>query len=130
MSVATDTTDVKNWQPIGYVYSPKVEADAKGRLYQKNLLSYEGTDKVFVKLAAKNTSGRLFNVIVYNAGEKSGEYTGIVNVNKKDNATSEVVRTIVYSMNGTQLNKAAKGLNIVKTIYADGTVKTQKVIVK
>ncbi len=130
VSVATDTTDVKNWQSIGYVYSPKVEADSKGRLYQKNLLSYEGTDKVFVKLAAKNTSGRLFNVIIYNAGEKSGEYTGIVNVNKKDNATSEVVRTIVYSMNGTQLNKAAKGLNIVKTIYADGTVKTQKVIVK
>ncbi len=128
--VATDTTDVNNWQSIGYVYSPKVEADSKGRLYQKNLLSYEGTDNVFVKLAAKNTSGRLFNVIIYNAGEKSGEYTGIINVNKKDNATSEVVRTIIYSMNGTQLNKAAKGVNIVKTVYADGTVKTKKVIVK
>ena len=130
VSVSTDTTDVNNWQSIGYVYSPKVEADSKGRLYQKNLLSYEGTDKVFVKLAAKNTSGRLFNVIVYNAGEKSGEYTGIVNVNKKDDATGEVVRTIIYSMNGTQLNKAAKGINIVKKVYADGTVKTQKVIVK
>ncbi len=130
VSVTTDTADVANWQSIGYIYSPKVSEDTKGRLYQKNLLSYEGTDKVFVKLAAKNTSGRLFNVIVYNAGEKSGEYTGIVNVNKKDNATGEVVRTIIYSMNGTQLNKAAKGVNIVKKVYADGTVKTQKVIVK
>lgn len=128
--VSTDTTDVANWQSIGFVYSPDVEADTKGRLYQKNLLSYEGTDKVFVKLAAKNTSGRLFNVIVYNAGEKSEQYTGIVNVNKADEAAGEVVRTIVYSMNGTQLNKAAKGVNIVKTIYANGSVKTQKVIVK
>ena len=130
VSVTTDTADVTKWQSIGYVYSPKVSEDSKGRLYQKNLLSYEGTDKVFVKLAAKNTSGRLFNVIIYNAGEKSGEYTGIVNVNKKDDATGEVVRTIIYSMNGTQLNKAAKGVNIVKKVYADGTVKTQKVIVK
>ncbi len=130
VSVSTDTTDVKNWESIGFVYSPKDANDTKGRLYKKNLLSYEGTDKVFVKLAAKNTSGRLFNVVVYNAGEKSEEYTGIINVNKNNDATSEVVRTIVYGMNGTQLNKAAKGLNIVKTIYADGTVKTQKVIVK
>lgn len=130
VAISTDTTDKSKWVAIDTIYSPKVSADSKGRLYKKNLVSYEGSDQVFVKFTALNTSGRLFDVIIYNAGEKSEEYTGIVNVNKSNDTDAEVVGTAIYSLNGTQLNKAAKGINIVKKVYADGTVKTQKVIVK
>ena len=45
-------------------------------------------------------------------------------------AAGEVVKTIVYSINGTQLNAPAKGINIIKEVYANGQVKTRKAIVK
>ena len=45
-------------------------------------------------------------------------------------AAGEVVKTLIYSINGTQLNEPAKGINIIKEVYANGQVKTRKAIVK
>lgn len=132
--VSTDTTDVNNWVKVGDVNVTKSAADtqSKGRMYVRTINSYEGTDEVFVKFAAASSSGRLFDVILKNEGEISKEYlSGIVDVNNGKAAEGEVVRTIVYSLNGTQqLNGTSKGINIVKQIYANGAVKTKKVIVK
>ena len=41
-----------------------------------------------------------------------------------------VVRTIYYNTNGAVLGNAAKGINIVKQIYDNGTVKVSKVAVQ
>lgn len=128
VAVTTDTLS-GNWTPIDTIYSPNLSDDSKGRTYARNIVSYEGTDQVFVKLAALNTSGRLFNVIVKNASEKSQQYTGIVEIAGKA-TTGKPVSTMVYSLNGARRNATAKGINIVKETYADGTVKTRKVIVK
>ena len=74
-------------------------------------------------------------------GEKSAAYnkqlndeynayiTGIENVNTT-NKSQQVVRTEVYNLNGLRTSNAGKGISIVKEIYADGSVKTKKVIRK
>lgn len=128
VSVTTDTLSGE-WVRVDTIYSPNLTSDSKGRTFARNIVAYEGSDKVFVKLAALNTSGRLFNVIIKNAGEKSQEYTGIVEIDSEA-ASGQPVSTTVYSLNGARLNRAAKGVNIVKETFANGTVKTRKVIVK
>ncbi|NPD91823.1 chitobiase/beta-hexosaminidase C-terminal domain-containing protein [Xylanibacter muris] len=140
--VATDTIDADKvgsdkWQLIGNMSSGTIKGngdngkDGSSRIWRKTLLSYEGTDKVFVKVAAAATSGNVLDVLILNHGEKSEEYvTGIEDVMNGSDAAGDVVRTMVYSINGTQLSGTAKGINIVKEVYANGVVKTRKVVVK
>ena len=129
-------SDSDKWQFIGNMSSGTISGkgdngkDGSSRIWRKNLLSYEGTDKVFVKVAAAATSGNVLDVLILNHGEKSEEYVGIENIMTDDKAAGDVVRTMIYSINGTQIGSAAKGVNIVKDVYANGAVKTRKVIVK
>lgn len=111
----------------------KVDSVAFGnttRYIRKNTMSYEGSDEVYVKLQADFSSIMVFDIIILNNGEKSQEVTGIREVTDGKETVGEVVRTMVYSINGTQLNSLSKGINIVKEIYSDGTIRTKKVMVK
>lgn len=45
-------------------------------------------------------------------------------------ADGQVVSVSVYGANGAQLNGMKKGLNIIRTVYANGAVKVKKVMVK
>ena len=123
--VSTDTLSEANWVKVDTVAISKTQ-----RYIKKSRLSYEGTDKVFVKLQADFSSVMVFDVIIMNHGDKSQEVTGIKDVTTGNEAAGEVVRTMIYSINGTQLGKAAKGINIIKEIYANGAVKTRKVMIK
>jgi hypothetical protein len=136
--VATDTTDVNNWKEIGEVHGVQKEyldesgTNRTGRMWRKQILSYEGTDLVFVKFASDGRLANIYNIIIKNQGEKSNDYiaNGIENIENGNDEAGEVVRTIVYSVNGVQAGSLSKGINIVKKIYANGSVKTTKVIVK
>ena len=57
----------------------------------------------------------------------NSEFTGIQDVIAAD---GEVVSVSVYGVNGAQLNGMQKGLNIIRTVYANGVVKVKKVMVK
>ncbi|NPD91822.1 chitobiase/beta-hexosaminidase C-terminal domain-containing protein [Xylanibacter muris] len=140
--VATDTIDADKvdsdkWQLIGDMSTGTISGkgdngkDGSSRIWRKNLLSYEGTDKVFVKLAAKGSGVNVFDIMILNHGEESEKYvTGIEDVMNGSEAAGNVVRTMVYSINGTQLSGTVKGINIIKEVYANGVVKTRKVVVK
>ncbi len=137
--VSADTTDVNSWIEIGEVSGGTIKGtasngkDGSNRLWKKNIASYEGTDQVAVKVAAidEGNTISILNILVKNFGEKSEEYTtGIKDVNIGKETESTVIRTIIYSINGAQLDKTAKGINIIKEIYANGSVKTRKVMVK
>jgi hypothetical protein len=54
----------------------------------------------------------------------NGSVSGIGTINKEVKAVA--ARTII-SLDGKRLNTYAKGLNIVKTRYTDGTVEVKKV---
>ena len=122
--VTTDTLS-GNWTELG-----KLETGTVKRLWKQTVLGYEGTDKVFVKVCGREAAS-VFDLYIKNEGELSKEYlTGIQNVNAGKAAEGEVIRTMIYSINGTQLDKLGKGINIIKEVYANGAVKTKKVMVK
>lgn len=133
----TNDTISGEWTKIGDLNANTFEGkgdngqDGKNRLYTKTVLGYEGTDAVFVKLASGGNSANIFDIFIKNQGELSNEYiTGIEDVNTGAEAAGQVVRTIVYSINGTQTAGMTRGINIVKEVYANGQVKTKKVILK
>lgn len=128
--VSTDTLSEDNWVKIGEMTTPAL--DSSGRNWRKNLLSYEGTDMVYVKLSAIDASTiRVFDIYIKNEGEESNNYiTGISDVTAGNEAAAEVVSTAIYSVNGARLASMSKGINIVKEVYANGQVKTRKVFVK
>lgn len=119
------STDNENWTKLD-----SVNVSKKQRFIKKTILGYEGTDKVYVKVQADFSSVMVFDIIIKNHGEKSQTVTGIKEVNANGTADGEIVRTEVYNLNGMQLGKATKGINIVKEVYANGAVKTRKVYVK
>ena len=59
----------------------------------------------------------------------AGEGTSI-NDNIVDDVEGEVVSVTYYTVDGKVSAAPVKGVNIVKTVYANGTVKTRKMIVK
>lgn len=132
------TADTLNgeWTKLGNLIANDITGtadngkDGKDRIWKKTILSYEGTDMVYVKVASEGGKAMIFDIFVKNEGEKSHEYTGIEDVTISGKAAGAPVSTEVYSVNGARLAKAATGLNIVKETYADGSVKTRKVVVK
>ena len=121
--VTTDTLSGE-WREVG-----NLKTGTQKRLWKHTVLGYEGEDEVFVKVCAKNGAA-VFDIFIKNFGELSKEYTGIKDVRNNTTAEGEIVRTMIYSINGTQLGKAAKGINIIKEVYANGAVKARKVFVK
>ena len=133
----TNDTISGEWTKIGDLLSNDISGvdddndDGSSRIWKKTILSYEGTDMVYVKLASGGTKANIFDIFIKNEGEASKDYiTGIKDVTEGSEAAGEVVKTLIYSINGTQLNAPAKGINIIKEVYANGQVKTRKAIVK
>lgn len=135
--VSTDTTDVNNWKEIGEVhgvqktYMDSSDKDRTGRMWRKQILSYEGNDMVFVKFASDGRLANIYTILIKNKGEISDEYiTGIEDITSNTEAEGEVISTMIYNINGTMTNKVSKGINIVKYVYANGNIKTKKIVVK
>ncbi len=57
----------------------------------------------------------------------NGSATGIKNVTDGEN-NSKVVRSEYFTLDGQRIEKAAKGIAIERSVYSDGTVKTQKIM--
>ena len=119
--VTTDTLDADSWVMLG----DTINAGSKQRYIKKNIVSYDGTDKVWVKFQAEFSSVMVFDIYLMYAGE----LTGIKDAQVTE-AAGKPVSTQVYSINGTLLATPAKGLNIIKEAYADGTVRARKVVVR
>ena len=133
--VSKDSTE---WIQLGDTASLATQ-----RLYRRIVRSYEGTDEVYLRtrIADGNSKAGYYDIYIMKDGEKSAAYnkqlndeynayiTGIENVNTT-NKSQQVVRTEVYNLNGLRTSNAGKGISIVKEIYADGSVKTKKVIRK
>ena len=57
--------------------------------------------------------------------ETDGDASGIVSPESK-----ELMSTKYYSIGGVESSVPVKGINIVKSIYSDGTVEVHKILVK
>ena len=115
------------WDSIGTVSMASTQ-----RYYKKTRVSCDKTGEYFVRVWHKSgsTKAQVYDIYVLNNGENSKKYdastVGIDNVGGSD----ELVRDEIFSVNGVRLNTLGKGINIIRKHYADGTVKTVKVMVK
>ena len=122
------SADGETWTKLGDVDYSLIK-----RNWKRTKLSYEGTDQVYVRLlhTAAKSSGQIYDIYVMNNGELSKQYSesaldGIVEILP----AGDVVNTEVFSVNGVRQSSVVKGLNIVRRTYANGAVKTTKVLVK
>ena len=121
------SADGEAWDSIGTVSMASTQ-----RYYKKTRVSCDKTGEYFVRVWQKSgsTKAQLYDIYVLNNGENSKKYdastVGIDNVGGSD----ELVRDEIFSVNGVRLNTLGKGINIIRKHYADGTVKTVKVMVK
>lgn len=105
---------------------------------ERKVMSYEGSDNVYIKLRSvcdegmKSTAIRtmIFDLMVLNHGKLSEEYEDMVSGISNAQPDGEIVRTEIYSLSGTRLPAMKRGINIVKEVYANGTVKAHKVVVR
>jgi hypothetical protein len=122
------SADGENWTKLGDVDYSLIK-----RNWKRTKLSYEGADEVFVRIlhTAAKSSGQIYDIYVMNNGAYSATYSeqgldGIATVQPAGN----IVRTEIFSANGTQVSSMSRGINIIRRTFANGAVKTYKVIVK
>ena len=100
------------------------------RYIKRTKASYEGTDEVYVRVAqvSGGTKAQIYDIYLLNNGELSQNYneeeTGIQTVQPE----GPVVRTEFFTLGGSRMNNAGRGIQIIRTTYANGTVVTKKVI--
>lgn len=121
--------DGKEWTSIGELkMAGTIRYLKKTRIQQNELGDY------YVRVA--HTGGgikaQVYDIYIMNNGEVSKTYDPSSSIEEiiAGNEAAEVVAVEVYNLNGYRLAKAEQGVNIIRTVYADGTVKVEKVIVK
>ena len=122
------SADGENWTKLGDVDYSLIK-----RNWKRTCVSYEGADQVYVRVlhTAAKSSGQIYDIYVMNNGEYSRQYSeaaldGIATVQP----AGDIVRTEIYTANGARVNNMVKGINIIRRTYANGAVKTYKVIVR
>ena len=113
-------------------FLPTDEEFASGEFFYVNKLKVQVTDgKLRIGIrndnAAANGWSPHTNWHLYYQGTEGFNTDGI---NELSDNTAKNVKTTVFSIDGRQLNKAARGVNIVKTVDANGKETVRKVIVK
>ena len=90
---------------------------------------YDGTSPFYIGVA--NTNKKVGNDWTFVKSFKLSYVkgtTGIENINGEK--AVDVVSTKIYDINGVQYNSLKPGVNIVKSVMSDGSVKVRKVVVK
>lgn len=91
--------------------------------------NYDGTSPFYIGVA--NTNKKVGNDWTFVKSFKLSYVkgtTGIENINGEK--AGDVVSTKIYDINGVQYNSLKPGVNIVKSVMSDGSVKVRKVVVK
>ena len=92
--------------------------------------SYSTSTKFTINLSTPATGTLTFTPLGAQAAwiiTLKGTYS-TTGIDKVTSSTSEFVKIEYYSLNGLQFNTPQKGINIRKTYYRDGTVRTDKII--
>lgn len=124
------STDNKKWEVIDTVNT------TQQRNIEKFTLSYEGKDQVYLRAKHARPAGAaqektlVFDILVLGHGEQSVAFESGTDGIMESVAVDMPKKTFIYNINGNQIGRLRPGVNIVKDIYADGTVKTQKVVIK
>ncbi|MCM1094515.1 MAG: chitobiase/beta-hexosaminidase C-terminal domain-containing protein [Lachnospiraceae bacterium] len=117
------STDGKTWTKLDDL---KV-ATAK-RYIKKTRLSVNEAGDYYVRVANAKEGLNVGDIYILNNGEVSQKYDPTSGIEDVEVAEVEVVRTEIYNISGMLMPEMIEGINIVRTYYSDGSVKTTKVL--
>jgi hypothetical protein len=121
ISIATDTAGT--WTVLDTLSS------LSDKFMRKRFAYYDGTDSVYVKLASVSNIGTNSNMMIFDMKVMGQGQDPLVSV-QTPTIEKEVLSSHIYTISGIEVRRLVFGLNIVKTIYSDGSVETKKIMVK
>lgn len=122
--------DAANLSSLQSVFSETLEADSADEWVENvmDLSDYAGQD-ITVLFRHHDCNGqyvlKLDDIFIYDM-QKWSNVSGVDTVE----SAAEAVSTEIYDINGLRVRGLVNGVNIVRTTYSDGSVKTSKIIVK
>ncbi len=119
------SADGNTWEEVGDFNISKAK-----RGYKKTRIPVEKEGDWYVRVAQKSgsTGSMIFDIYVLNNGEISKKYEVPAGIEDITSESAEVISVEIYNLNGIRLAEPATGVNIIRTVYSDGTVKTEKVL--
>lgn len=99
-----------------------------------------GNTMTITRQGTEPLAGGTYQLVVQNVTDVVGQtYARLSQFYKVETTSSgvtapevekEVVSTVIYSISGAVQSELTQGLNFVRTVYSDGSVEVEKVIVK
>lgn len=100
------------------------------RLWKRSKMTYSSAIPVYVRLAQTGGGSKamIFDIYILNQGTRT---RGILtNIKGVDVHATAAVRREIYSLSGMRISSLQPGINLVRTVYADGTVRIRKVLIR
>lgn len=124
LQVAVSPTDDSNstWTVLDTLTS------ISDRYIRKRIAYYDATTPVFIRFKSASEINTNSNMMIFDVkllGE--GPAVAIKNIS---NASKTVVSKRIYTVSGIEVSRPVVGLNIVRSIYSDGSVKVEKIMLK
>lgn len=98
------------------------------KLIRKRIAHYDASEPVFVKIASASNLGTNSNMMIFDV-KLMGEGQDPVAIDKPV-VDKKVIATRIYTISGVMVKSPVAGVNIIKKIYSDGSVSTEKIIIK
>ena len=122
------SVDGTTWTKIG-----DVKFAGTKRYWKRTRVSYNETGEVYVRVAhvGGKTKAQVYDIFVFNNGEYSKQYVDeALGIELPTADGAEVIAVQFYNASGIQQSELGRGLNIVRQLYSDGSVKVLKVMGK
>ena len=103
---------------------------------QRDFTEQNGTHNALHALGHNDGKASTGHVCLWHYGAQQSKWkliylgTTAIDDNIVDEAEGEIVSTTYFSMDGKILSEPAKGLNIIRMVYSNGTIKSKKILVK
>ncbi len=117
------STDGKTWTKAA-----DLKVSTYKRYLKKNRVSIDDAGNYYVRVANMSNDMNVGDIYILNNGEVSQKYDAESGIEDVEVAEVEVVRTEIYNISGMLMPEMIQGINIVRTYYSDGSVKTTKVL--
>ncbi len=95
---------------------------------RKRIAYYDATTPVYVKLASASQLNTNSNMMIFDM-KLVGEGPA-VSIKNTLNTNKTVVSKRIYTLSGMEVKRPVVGLNLVRTIYSDGSSKVEKIMLK
>jgi len=121
VSVSTSNDSLATWTVIDTLIT-------KGdKLIRKRLAYYDNATPVYVKLTSATNLNTNSNMMIFDV-KLMGEGEEPVALKKSTDVEKTVVSKRIYTLSGLEVKKPVMGLNLIRTIFSDGSVKVEKIM--